>query len=69
MLRNNVIRPNFRTPAPAMSMPVAASQPLPPRAAAAGGEPAILAHAASRSVVRQQLNDLDIPTFIRRQMD
>ncbi|MEX0893300.1 MAG: cell division protein FtsZ [Gemmatimonadota bacterium] len=78
--RDNLVRPDFgrRTRAPAMA---AAGAEQPRRAAVGGGSagPAMSAGAyeeampfARPSAVplgRQQLTDLDIPTFIRRQMD
>ncbi len=79
---DNVIRPNFQ--ARSMRSPaVVASSAAPQAAAAPAPQPQPQSHARSaimaeampfprqpeRAIVRQQLADLDIPTFIRRQMD
>jgi cell division protein FtsZ len=76
-LRDHVLRPTFQsTMRPAA--PLAASAPLAaPMPAAAGApapralvpDPVPFARAPERQVMRSQLTDLDIPTFIRRQMD
>ncbi len=77
-----VIRPDFRRPRPqaqplAQPMPKQATQPaqherMEERVAVGGGgsEPVLpLNRFPERVVTRDQLEELDIPTFIRRQMD
>jgi cell division protein FtsZ len=71
---DDVIRPDFgrQTPAPTPHRQV---QPRPQAAAAAaevGGAPASvvpLPRPPERVVTREQIGELDVPTFIRRQMD
>jgi len=72
-----VIRPDFRTqrsrrkPEPATA-PVSMPGELEKQVAVAGGraEPALpLSRFPERTVTREQITELDIPTFIRRQMD
>jgi hypothetical protein len=74
----NVIRPEFtRTPQPRQQVPPQPAQQAPPvrrRAVAVGGggsEPAELPlqRFPERVVTTEQIRELDIPTFIRRQMD
>lgn len=64
-----VIRPDFRRPAPTPSRPPAQVQ----RKAVVGGGSARsappLGRLPERVVTREQIGELDIPTFIRRQMD
>ncbi len=67
---DDVIRPDFgrETPAP---LPRRQAQPR-PQAAAVGGESANvvpLPRPPERVVTREQIGELDVPTFIRRQMD
>lgn len=76
--RDNVVRPDFgrRAQAPAMAHS-GAEQPR--RAAVGGGGPSVnvgtyedampFPRPTAVPLARQQLTDLDIPTFIRRQMD
>ncbi len=75
--RDNVIRANFQARSMMSTVPTASPQ------VAAAGAPVTSPHVRSaiiaeampfprhpeRSIARQQLADLDIPTFIRRQMD
>jgi cell division protein FtsZ len=75
-----VIRPDFRRAAAPQQQPAARSQqtvrppaapaPQPARqVAVAGGRAMPLGRFPERLVTREQLGELDIPTFIRRQMD
>jgi cell division protein FtsZ len=67
---DDVIRPDFGRQTPALS-PQRQVQPL-PQAAAFGGGPASvvpLPRPPERIVTRPQIGELDVPTFIRRQMD
>jgi cell division protein FtsZ len=76
-----VIRPDFRTPRPRPQArheaePMATPVPMPAevekRVAVGGGhaEPVLpLSRFPERTVTREQITELDIPTFIRRQMD
>ncbi len=64
--RDNVIRGNFQ-PRP-MVAPVAAGVAAAPRTPVVA-EAMPFPRQPERAIVRQQLVDLDIPTFIRRQMD
>lgn len=73
-IRDNIIRPNFQARVAPVGM--AASMPAPmPAGAGSAVRGALTAEAMpfprppERPIVRQQLTDLDIPTFIRRQMD
>ncbi|HEX7119104.1 MAG TPA: cell division protein FtsZ [Longimicrobiales bacterium] len=68
-VRDNVIRGNFQT-RPKMAAPAApaAQTSAQPRSAVVA-EPMPFPRQPERAIVRQQLADLDIPTFIRRQMD
>ncbi|MEJ2202654.1 MAG: cell division protein FtsZ [Gemmatimonadota bacterium] len=72
-----VIRPDFRTPRPqarrkAEPPPRSMPDEREKQVAVAGGraEPALpLSRFPERTVTREQITELDIPTFIRRQMD
>ncbi len=70
-----VIRPDFRRPPPRSSAPAPThTQPHPQRRVAVGGgslEPEVVPfhRPPERVVDRSQIGELDIPTFIRRQMD
>jgi cell division protein FtsZ len=72
-----VIRPDFRTPRPQPQVrreaaPVAMPAAVEKRVAVGGGraEPVLpLSRFPERTVTREQITELDIPTFIRRQMD
>ena len=67
---DDVIRPDFGRQAPA-PLPQRQVQPL-PQAAAVGGGPASvvpLPRPPERILTREQIGELDVPTFIRRQMD
>ena len=67
---DDVIRPDFGRQTPA-ALPQRQVQPL-PQAAAFGGGPASvvpLPRPPERIVTRPQIGELDVPTFIRRQMD
>ena len=67
---DDVIRPDFGGQPPAPS-PQRQVQPR-PQAAAVGGGPANvvpLPRPPERMVTREQIGELDVPTFIRRQMD
>jgi cell division protein FtsZ len=77
---SQVIRPDFRRPSghpgqaqSAKSQPQARSEPAMGRRAAAGGESGggvvPFSRPPERTVERSQIGELDIPTFIRRQMD
>ncbi len=76
---DKVIRPDFRRHRPSQPVPEPAPQPMvqqqprvEQRAAVGGGraEPVLpLGRFPERVVTRDQLVELDIPTFIRRQMD
>ena len=67
---DDVIRPDFgrQTLAPSPSPQV---QPRPQAAAVGGGSASVvpLPRAPERVVTREQIGELDVPTFIRRQMD
>jgi len=67
-----VIRPTFQKP-PAPQVQPQAKPQVQPRAAVAGqaadSEVVPLKRFPERAVTREQLGELDIPTFIRRQMD
>ena len=66
---DNVIRPDFGRQT---SAPLPHRQPQPQLAAAVGGGSAgvaPLSRAPERVVTRAQIGELDVPTFIRRQMD
>lgn len=71
----NVIRPDFRRasqPQPraqAQAAPVVTPQPVRAAAGGNGGDVLPLGRFPERSVTRRQIDELDIPTFIRRQMD
>jgi cell division protein FtsZ len=65
-----VIRPDFRRPAPQKARP--AVQPQRQAIGATGGgiaQALPLGRMPERVVTREQIGELDIPTFIRRQMD
>jgi cell division protein FtsZ len=70
-----VIRPEFsRTPQPKARVQVPAQQPQPARRVAMGGGASEVAELPfqrfpERVVTTEQIRELDIPTFIRRQMD
>jgi cell division protein FtsZ len=66
---DDVLRPDFGQPA---SLPHRQVQLQPQAAAAVGGGPASvvpLPRSPERVVTRDQIGELDVPTFIRRQMD
>lgn len=67
---DDVIRPDFgrETPAP---LPQRQAQPRPQAAAVGGGSANVvpLPRPLERVVTREQIGELDVPTFIRRQMD
>ena len=67
---DDVIRPDFgrQTPAPSPHRKV---QPRPQAAAVGGGSASVvpLPRPPERVVTREQIGELDVPTFIRRQMD
>jgi cell division protein FtsZ len=68
-----VIKPEFRKPAPSTLRPQQQAQPQrqPVAAMGGGGAPQVLplGRMPERVVTREQIGELDIPTFIRRQMD
>ena len=68
-----VIKPEFKKPAPHTLRPQQQAQPQrqPIVAVGGGGAPQVmpLGRMPERVVTREQLGELDIPTFIRRQMD
>jgi cell division protein FtsZ len=67
---DDVLRPDFgRQPSPAL--PHRQVQPLPQAAVAGGGSASVvpLPRPPERVVTRDQIGELDVPTFIRRQMD
>jgi cell division protein FtsZ len=63
-LHDNVIRPNF-----AARVAVGGGAPVAAHAAPVYAEAVPFPRPPQRPIARQQLSDLDIPTFIRRQMD
>ena len=67
---DDVIRPDFgrQTPAP---LPQRQVQPRPQAATVGGGPESVvpLSRPPERIVTREQIGELDVPTFIRRQMD
>ena len=68
-----VIKPEFRKPAPSTVRAPVQAQPQRQPVAAVGGSAAPqvlpLGRMPERVVTREQIGELDIPTFIRRQMD
>ncbi|HEX6937779.1 MAG TPA: cell division protein FtsZ [Longimicrobiales bacterium] len=66
-MRENVLRGNFQ-PRPKLGAPAGAASAVAGRSAVVA-EPVPFPRQPERAIVRQQLADLDIPTFIRRQMD
>jgi cell division protein FtsZ len=68
-----VIKPEFRKPAPKQARPQVQAQPQRQPIVAVGGGGAHqampLVRMPERVVTREQIGELDIPTFIRRQMD
>jgi cell division protein FtsZ len=69
-MRDNVLRPNFRTVArPAMAAAAAPAMAAPAARAVVNADPMPFPRPPQRPISRHQLTDLDIPTFIRRQMD
>ncbi len=67
---DDVIRPDFGGQ-PASTMPHRQVQPQPVAVAVGGGSVSVvpLPRAPERMVTRGQIDELDVPTFIRRQMD
>lgn len=70
-VRGNVVRPNFpaRNVAAVASTATSAAGPASAPRGASVPEAVPFQRSPERVIVRQQLTDLDIPTFIRRQMD
>jgi len=66
-LRTNIVRPSF--PARNVAAVAAAAAVSSPARSASVPEAVPFQRSPERVIVRQQLTDLDIPTFIRRQMD
>jgi len=66
-LRTNIVRPSF--PARNVAAVAAAAAVSSPARGASVPEAVPFQRSPERVIVRQQLTDLDIPTFIRRQMD
>ena len=69
----NVIRPEFNRPPQPQARPQPQAQPQPVRRVAQGGSAEAvelpLPRPRERVVTMEQIRELDIPTFIRRQMD
>jgi len=69
---DQVLRPEFRRQAPAMPVVEPRAVEVQPRVFAVGGSArgvVPLTRPPERFVTREQIGELDIPTFIRRQMD
>ncbi len=69
MIDEGVIRPDFHQRAPVQEAPVRQNRPAAMERTGTTDRPEPLSRFPERVVTREQIGELDIPTFIRRQMD